>query len=194
MQKVRPLALPKKPTQKPRKAAKKPWHPLAGAIHHPLEEQAVGPFYRAVLPLAPGVNASYGLGRIRQKNKITGGVSTYHRMIGTPELHAFKDEAQKTLSKVQLSSFEKDIINWLVEHKKDKRKVPLSLSIVAFYPTLWKSDEDKIVKVVQDVVFAAINLDDKVVCDLIVKKRVSDTPRIEIELSLLVDWEVEGEA
>lgn len=184
---IKKPSLPKKPTQK------KPPAPLAGAVHHPLEEQAAGPFYRAVLPLAPGVNQAYAIGQIRTKNKATGIVTSHSRFIGTEKLHNFKTEAQKTLSKVQLSSLEQEVVSWLVDHKKDKKKVPLQLSITTYYPTLWKSDEDKNIKIIQDVIFQAIELDDKVVTDLTVKKRVSDNPRIEIELSLL-KWEEEGDA
>lgn len=121
----------------------------------------------AILPLPPGINASYKSGR--------------GKFYGSPELKGFKDEAYYALR-------ESGIFDWLSIHKmlESKKKTPLAAAIDFYFPTLWKRDIDGGEKAVIDVIFDYIALNDNMIVDKHTRKLVDrDNPRCEVSLSIV---------
>lgn len=147
------------------------------AIKSPSTLQGVvtEPFFTATLPLPPGINASYGMGTGSGKNQF----------FSTVVLKQFKQEAGYLLSQQKIDNLNEAIF---ASVKTSKRKVPLTLTMDFYFKTLWKKDEDGGIKIVQDMVFKALGLNDNLVKRLIVEKHADrENPRCEISLSCWVE-------
>lgn len=135
-----------------------------------------GVFYRATLPLPPGINASYKIVSINMGKK------RINRLGATPELEQFKQLAFYELSNQTIRDL--SIIQSIRESKK---KIPLAVTIDFYFETLWKKDVDGGIKAVLDAVFDFFDLNDNLIVDLHVRKHVcKELPRCEIGLSC---WE-----
>lgn len=120
----------------------------------------------AILPLPPGINASYKSGK--------------GRFYGSPELAYFKAEAYAVLR-------QQAIVDWMAISviQKSKKKTPLTISINFYFPTLWKRDIDGGEKAVIDAAFDYIGLNDNLIVDKHTRKFVDrENPRCEIALGL----------
>jgi Holliday junction resolvase RusA-like endonuclease len=120
----------------------------------------------AVLPLPPGINASYKSGK--------------GKFYGSPELVSFKDEAYYALRAC-------GGLVWPLIHEvqASKKKIPLAVSIVFYFPTLWKRDIDGGEKAAIDAVFNYIGLNDNLIVDKHTRKMVDrSNPRCEIAVSI----------
>lgn len=127
------------------------------------------PFADIILPLPPGINASYKIVKIGRA----------HRLSATSELQAFKLQAHFALNKQQ------DHIAWPVLQllQTSKKKIPLRLELTFYYETQWLHDIDGGIKSVQDAIFKHLSINDNRVIDLYVRKRVDkDNPRCETKL------------
>jgi Holliday junction resolvase RusA-like endonuclease len=129
------------------------------------------PFFIATLPLPPSINASYKV------------VSGHRRLSLSHEAAQFKQEAAWVLKHAEV---EQDIWQSLQGDKSKKRKTPLEVKYHFFFKTMWRRDVDGAIKIVQDVVFEHLGLNDNLVVHLDVWKSVSDEPRVEISVSILV--------
>jgi len=121
----------------------------------------------AILPLPPGINASYKTGR--------------GNFYGSPELKGFKEEAHYALLQ------QKDKVDWVAIEaiQKRKGKTPLAASIDFYYPTLWRRDIDGGEKAVIDAIFGYVGLNDNLIVDKHTRKMVDrGNPRCEISVSL----------
>jgi len=120
----------------------------------------------AVLPLPPGINASYKSGK--------------GKFYGSPELARFKDEAYYALR-------ECGGLVWPLIHEvqASKKKIPLAAAIDFYYPTLWKRDIDGGEKAVIDALFDYIALNDNLIVDKHTRKLVDRAnPRCEISIAI----------
>lgn len=137
------------------------------------------PFFSARLPLPPGVNKSYKIVSIPSKAK----GRVIHRLAASPELEQFKQDAIYLLR--QPDQYHDYPI--ITKIRESYIKVPLHLELIFYFTTLWKKDEDGGIKAVQDAVFQHLQLNDNLVIDLHVQKRVDrDDPRVEISLSCVL--------
>jgi Holliday junction resolvase RusA-like endonuclease len=133
-------------------------------------------FAYAVLPLPPGINASYKTVNFKTKDG-----RIVRRPGATPELEAFKQEAHARLY-LQKGAFDWMLVN---EIQHSKHKMPLAVSIDFYYPTRWKRDIDGGEKAVIDALFDCIGLNDNLIVDKHTRKLVDrDRPRCEITVFL----------
>jgi Holliday junction resolvase RusA-like endonuclease len=142
---------------------------------------------QVILPLPPGINASYKIARIGHT----------HRLCATSELEAFKLQSRVALNR------QRDKINWDYVQKiaRSKQKIPLGMQITFFYPTLWLHDIDGGVKAVQDALFNHINekllvfnhdlkLNDNQIVDQHISKHANrENPHVEVKLWIVEEWE-----
>lgn len=120
----------------------------------------------AVLPLPPGINASYKSGR--------------GKFYGSAELNSFKNDAYYALR-------QRGTFDWLSIHRllESKKKIPLAATIDFYFPTLWKRDIDGCEKAVIDVLFDYISLNDNLIVDKHTRKLVDrGNPRCEISVAI----------
>ena len=133
------------------------------------------PFFKATMPLPPGLNSTYKTGK---------GI-----FYSSAESKAWKEEALVHLNAFKNANHK---IVGAIFHSGTKfggnRKVPLELHIDFYFPTLWKRDVDGGIKIVQDIVFKALNLNDNLVKRLIVEKHAdASNTRCEISLSVCLE-------
>lgn len=135
------------------------------------------PFFRATLPLPPGVNTSYQI--VQNESKETG--KRYRHIAHTKEAQQFKKDAALMLTE---SKCDLAILSAL---KSSRYKTPLSMAIRFYFPTLWKRDIDGGEKAVIDEVFRHLALNDVLVVDKHTTKEVDVLdPRVEVEISCVV--------
>ena len=138
----------------------------------------VDPFVVAMLPLPPGVNASYKTVNFKVQNGDKKG-NWVRRPGATPELEQFKENAILSLY------MDKHLWNWdaISKVKESKKKIPLIVDIDFYFKTLWLRDIDGCIKAAMDAVFKYIGLNDNTVVDLHARKFVDkENPRCEISL------------
>jgi crossover junction endodeoxyribonuclease RusA len=129
------------------------------------------PFFRGRLPVPPGINESHRPGG---KNG---------RTVHTKTAKAFKRDAGFFL---KLASVNWEVVRAIQEAKKKRKQIPIECSITYFFEHMWLRDADGGIKITQDVVFQFLELNDNLVVDLHVKKRMDKlNPRTEVELSLV---------
>ncbi len=122
-------------------------------------------FYAGRCELPPGINASYQPGNGRNP------------IVGTKELHQFKDDAALLLSQ---GYHDWALINAL---RASRRKVPLRMEIHFYFKSLWRCDIDGGIKAVMDAVFNRLGLNDNLVVDLHISKEADpENPRVEVEV------------
>jgi len=127
----------------------------------------IGEVLRVTLPLPPGINASYKSGR--------------GRFYGSDELRSFKQEAHAKLY------MQKGNFDWMTIYhiQKAKGKIPLSITIDFYFPTLWRRDIDGGEKAVIDAIFDCIGLNDNLIVEKYTRKLVDrERPRCEVAVSL----------
>lgn len=133
------------------------------------------PFLQAALPLPPSVDRMYR--NIRWKR--ADGRESSSRA-ATTELLTFQREALYQLNH-HAEIHDRLVIEQIRAHKA---KVPLKIEIVFYYKTMWKVDVDSGVKAAQDITFQFLALNDNMVSDQIVMKRVNRVnPHCKIRLS-----------
>jgi Holliday junction resolvase RusA-like endonuclease len=137
-----------------------------------IEPKPLQAFFAGYMDLPPGINASYKRVTIHTKDG-----ETIQRLGATDELETFKDSASKQLSQ---GYHDWSLINAI---RQSKRKVPLRVDLHFFFKTLWKCDIDGGIKACLDATFARLDLNDNLIIDLHVSKRVDDArQRAEIEV------------
>jgi Holliday junction resolvase RusA-like endonuclease len=132
------------------------------------------------LPLPPGINASYEIGRSRKTGKA--------RFVSTEELQQFKDDAALLL-KNQLQLLSIDTIKAYTRTMGQIRKYGLFIfiDVLFFIEDILKRDEDGGLKAVQDVVCDVLDINDKYVLDAHPgKRRAHGNPRCEVSVYLAV--------
>lgn len=133
------------------------------------------PFYSASLPLPPGVNKSYKRVTYIKKGK------TIRALAATPELEQFKQDAMLLASQ---GFHDWELIDAV---RSASPRTPLTVSIIFYFPTLWRKDVDGGVKAVIDCAFQRLGINDNLVKRLVVEKEVDhEEPRVEIEISFYV--------
>jgi crossover junction endodeoxyribonuclease RusA len=122
------------------------------------------------LPVAPSINAS----------RRPGGKNS--RTVHTKVARVFIKDARVMLT---AASIDWEAVKY-VRAKYDKEQhVPLELNITYFFNSMWRRDEDGGIKITQDVVFDYLDLNDNLVIDLHVKKRMDKAdPRTEVSLCI----------
>jgi len=137
------------------------------------EARQLGIIFSGVMPLPPGINQSYkvvcvpvGLRRM------------VHRIGPTPELEQFKRDAASMLNRSYLDQTSIELIQFVQSARK---KVPLAVTLIFYFQTLWKRDVDGGIKAAMDAAFDHIGLNDNLVVEVNTKKRVdAKNPRCEI--------------
>lgn len=138
-------------------------------------------FFVGSVPLPPSVNASYQVIKVKVLDKKTGRHVIKHRIGPTPDLEAFKLQADSWLKRH--APVDKEVLE-TIQHANEH--TPLDCVIRGYFVTMWKRDLDGIIKASVDALFAHIGLDDRLVVHYDVTKLVDrDNPRVEIELRLL---------
>lgn len=129
------------------------------------------PFFRAELPLPPGVNASYKIVQIETREK------SYRRLAHTQVGQQFENDAAKKLLQ---STIDKDVLYAIQSAQK---KIPLHVAIRFYFPTMWRKDVDGGLKAVIDVVFRYLHLNDNLIVRLEASKEMdAKRPRVEVEV------------
>jgi len=135
--------------------------------------------YKASMPIMPpGINASYKVGIYSGSAK----------MIHSEKAKAFILEAYYRFQEAKYAIIDREAIA-LVSQKK----TPLELCITFYLKqrgkyesSLYKRDVDGGIKAIIDVLFDFIGIDDKLIVDMSVKKRVAiEEPHIYLELRTL---------
>lgn len=135
------------------------------------------PFFSATFPLPPGVN--HAQSNVTLPSKKTG--EPVSRRCDSAAQKAFKQEAYL---KANLGYHDWELIDAV---RSSRPRTPLFVSIIFYYSTMWKCDIDGGIKVVQDVAFKHLGLNDNLVKRLVVEKEVDhEEPRAEIEISFYV--------
>jgi len=130
-----------------------------------IEPRPLQAFFAGYMYLPPGINASYKPG------------GSEHPIVSTKELAQFKKDAALLLSQ---GYNDYSLINAI---RQSKRKVPLRVNLHFFFRTLWKCDIDGGIKACLDATFARLELNDNLIIDLHVSKRVDEhRQRAEIEV------------
>jgi|SRR5579883_871666 len=158
------------------------------------------PFFKAVLPVPPGINESYKIVSVPVKSKSQDqmpykrGTRVYHsyaeahsrprmvhRMAATEKLEAFKQEcARRLVGQHELSFVDLDVVTAI---HNSRLHVPLCAHIQFFFANEWRRDVDGGVKSVLDVVFTHLGLNDNLIVDLHATKEVDTLyPRCEVSL------------
>jgi crossover junction endodeoxyribonuclease RusA len=129
------------------------------------------PFFTGRLPIPPGINESHRPGG---KNG---------RTVHTKVAKAFKQNAGWMLKS---ATVDWQMVGAIQEAKKKHKQIPLECNIIYFFEHMWLRDEDGGIKITQDVVFQYLELNDNLVVDLHVKKRMDKAdPRTEVSLFLV---------
>lgn len=152
--------------------------PTKARTKSPLQgvEWPTEPFFRANLPLPPGLNASYEVGSPHGKAQF----------FSSPELKAWKQEVSDIITyQVWRDINNNDIFNKIHKTEGLGQKMLYTLEMDFYFKTLFKQDEDMGIKAMQDAVFNALGFNDNRVKRLEVEKfddRVYQ--RCEIRLSV----------
>jgi len=143
------------------------------------------PFFKARLPLPPGINQSYKI--VTVPSKARGGRIRYDRpptvnRIGPSEaLETFKRDAALMLINAKVDRFVIEAI------QASTHKVPLQVSLTFYYRTLWRNDVDGGIKAAVDACFDCLGINDNRVLRIVVDKAVDRAaPHAEVEISCLV--------
>ncbi len=129
------------------------------------------PFLVARLELPPGINASYKIVRNRK-------IGCYY-LAHTPEGKQFLHDAALLLSQARRN----DVLIEAIRNSKEH--VPLSVELKFFFLTWWRRDVDGGIKIALDAVFKYLQLDDRLVTDLPVRKLVdAEYPRLEVSVAV----------
>ncbi len=137
------------------------------------------PFFKAWIPLSPTTNQSYQ--RVNYKTKDKEIIKT----IGaTDELRQFKKDAPKALAS-QRNQQNWIIINDIIAKKRKRKQVPIVAEITFYLEHLWTSDIDGRVKASLDASCKHMGINDNLVVDMRVRKKLDkDNPRCEISITL----------
>lgn len=132
-------------------------------------------FFSGRMLVPPGINAFYK----SFTNKKTGKSA----FAGTAEARKFKREAAKQLK--QTARVDRQVVEHIqAEYDKD-RHVPLVATIHFYFEYMWVRDIDGGIKAAIDAAFRHLKLNDNLIIDLHIKKRMDKLdPRVEISLSL----------
>jgi Endodeoxyribonuclease RusA len=127
-------------------------------------------FLIAHLPKPPSTNNLYrnvpGVGRV-----------------STPALLRFQREALICLSQAKHQDWQ--TIEYIRACKAKNLFLPLKIEIIFYYKTMWRQDGDSGIKATQDIIFQFLALNDTLVTDLDIKKRVNrENPHCCVRLSL----------
>jgi len=132
------------------------------------------------LPLPPGINASYEIGKSRKTGKA--------RFVSTEELQKFKGDASLLL-KNQLQLLDIAAMKAYTRTMEQIREHGLFIfiDVLFFIEDILKRDVDGGLKAVQDVICDAIGINDKYVLDAHPGKRQAHgNPRCEVSVYLAV--------
>ncbi len=137
--------------------------------------------YKASMPMMPsGINATYKVATSSSNGK----AKMYHSQLAKD----FKFEAYYRFKEAKYAIIDQAAINFVAE-----MDIPLELTIIfylksvgKFHASLYKRDIDGGIKATIDVLFDFLSLNDKIIVDLAVKKRVAiEEPHIYLELRTL---------
>lgn len=129
---------------------------------------------RLTLPMPPGVNNQY--------------VTVNGRRVLSPEARRYKKRVQYLLGRKRTSGEISDAACAAAQRGY------LALFIDFFFETPLRRDLDGGLKIAQDAICAALNVNDNRVVDIHLVKRIDPLhPRIEVELEILDDWSFERE-
>ncbi len=140
----------------------------------PSRVEAGADLLTGTLPLPPGVNHSYQIVRVGHT----------HRLAATPEPAAFKGEASLVLH----ASAHPDwtLVQAIRSKSSGRHKVPLRAELCFCFETLWRRDIDGNIKAVLDACFSFLHLNDTLVTELVVRKRVdAKNPRCEVRIGIV---------
>lgn len=127
-----------------------------------------------ILPLPPGVNNQY--------------VTVNGRRMLSPEARRYKRQVLKQLGR------KRDVGEISEALCLAARRGYLALFIDFFFETPMRRDLDGGLKIAQDAICTALEVNDNRVVDIHLVKRIDPlNPRIEVELEVLDDWEFEFE-
>lgn len=162
------MALPVKPTEDidtaiiPAIVVPNPITPIPPAL--------IKPFFTGRMPLPPSVNGAYKIGYI----------GNHPRIISTPALEQFKQEAMVTLARDSRSFTDFAVLEAL---RSARIKTPLDVKLLVYYTSEWKRDLDGPEKYAVDAAFDFLGLDDRLVVHKESWKYVDAVdPRVEIEI------------
>lgn len=126
-------------------------------------------FFKGVMPLPPSTNQAYRVIYVKSQPRL-----------GPSEaLKQFKCDAGKTLLEAEID------LQQLQSVREAKCKTPLSVSLVAYFSSMWRRDLDGIVKFSIDAVFECLQFNDNLIVELDARKLVDIQPRVEITLAII---------
>jgi crossover junction endodeoxyribonuclease RusA len=122
------------------------------------------------LPLPPGINSQYAqVGKIRVLSK---------------EHAAFKRQVEQRIHRLRVDN---RITDSFIEALKTGW---IGLFLDFYFETPLRRDLDGGLKITQDAILSALNINDNRVVDIHLVKRISPThPRVEVELEAIPDWQ-----
>jgi crossover junction endodeoxyribonuclease RusA len=131
-------------------------------------------FFSATLPVPPGINQSYK----SFLNPETGKSA----FAGTSAARKFKKAAAKQLAKAMAN---KAVVEHIQAAKRKRIQIPLEVTLYFYFEHMWMRDIDSGLKAAIDAVFKHLKLNDNLIVDLHIKKRMDKAdPRVQIEISI----------
>jgi Holliday junction resolvase RusA-like endonuclease len=131
-------------------------------------------FFSGRLPVPPSINRSYK----SFLNPKTGKSA----FAGTGTARAFKKAAAKQLANAVV---DRSVVDAIRAAKQKKQQIPLEVTIHFYFEHRWTRDIDSGLKVAIDAVFKHLKMNDNLIVDLHIKKRMDKTdPRVHIEISI----------
>ena len=129
---------------------------------------------RFKLPLPPGINQQYA--------------TVNGRRVLSKASRAYKQDVGKTIRRLRAEGV---IPDQLVAHLRDGH---VALFIDFYFETPHRRDLDGGLKITQDSICNALDINDNRVVDLHLVKRIDPLrPRIEVELEAILDWRFDAE-
>jgi Holliday junction resolvase RusA-like endonuclease len=131
-------------------------------------------FFTGVLPLPPSINRSY-----KSFFNAKTGKSAF---AGTATARSFKKAASNALKNAQVDWHAVMLIQ---AAKRKKKQIPLEMTLHFYFEHMWMRDIDSGLKAATDAAFKYLQLNDNLIIDLHIKKRMDKSnPRVEVNICI----------
>jgi Holliday junction resolvase RusA-like endonuclease len=131
-------------------------------------------FFSGRLPVPPSINRSYK----SFLNPKTGKSA----FAGTSAHRTFKKAVVKALTKAMV---DKAVVEHIQAAKRKRIQIPLEVTLYFYFEHMWMRDIDSGLKAAIDAVFKYLKLNDNLIVDLHIKKRMDKAdPRVHVEIRI----------
>ena len=132
------------------------------------------PFFSGILPLPPSINRSY-----KSFYNAKTGKSAF---AGTATARNFKKSASNTLKSAEVDW---KTVEAIQAAKQKKKQIPLEMTLHFYFEHMWMRDIDSGLKAATDAAFKYLKLNDNLIIDLHIKKRMDKSnPRVEVSICI----------